>query len=135
MRANIHLSFDGRCQEAFEFYKDLLGASITLMLSYGDSPLSENTPEEWRNKIIHANLTLDNSEISGTDVQPHQYQKPQGFSMLLEVNNQAETERVFEALAEGGSIEFPLQKTFWSEAYGRLTDRYGIPWEINCAES
>jgi len=135
MRPTIHLSFDGRCQEAFEFYKNQLDASITLMLSYGDSPSSKDTPEEWHNKIIHANLAIDNTEISGTDVQPYQYQKPQGFSILLEINSQAEAWRVFEAFSEGGSIGFPLQKTFWSEAYGMLIDRYGIPWEINCASS
>jgi PhnB protein len=135
MISNIHLSFDGRCQEAFEFYKNQLGVSTTLMLSYGDSPLAKDVPQEWRDKIVHATLILDSGEISGTDVQPHQYQKPQGFSILLEVNGLEETQRVFAAFSEGGSIGFPLQKTFWSEAYGHLVDGFGIPWEINCANT
>ena len=135
MKSSIHLSFDGRCREAFEFYRDQLGASITLMLSYGDSALAAITPQAWHGKIIHANLAFGNSEISGTDVQAYQYQKPQGFSVLLEVDTSLDAQRIFAALAEDGSVGFPLQKTFWSEAYGQLTDRYGIPWEINCGQS
>lgn len=135
MKTNLHLSFNGQCQEAFEFYKEKLGGSISLMLSYGNTPMSNDVSDSWKEKISHATLHMNNIELSGTDLQASQYKAPQGFSILLEIETQLEAKRIFKALAEGGIIKFPLQKTFWSSSYGLLVDQFGIPWEINGPEA
>ena len=134
MRVNIHLSFCGQCREAFEFYENLLGGSIGLMLAYGDSPAADSVPAELRGNIVHANLVINEMEIAGADVPPDRYERPSGFNLLLEMDDQSEAKRVFKTLAEGGSILIPIGKTFWSSCYGMLVDRFGTPWEINCVD-
>lgn len=134
MEANIHLTFKGQCEEAFNFYQDVFGGKITLMLSYGNSPDGVRTPPEWKDKIVHANLEIGNTEISGVDILPEDYQPPQGFFALLEVEGASQTKQIFEALSKDGTIKMPLQKTFWSAYFGVVVDRFGIPWEINCTQ-
>ena len=134
MRVNIHLLFCGQCQKAFEFYKDLLGGSITLMLTYGDSPAAEKAPGEWHSKIVHANLVVNDMVLAGADILPEQYERPQGYYVLLEIEEPSEAERIFKALSEGGSVQMPIQKTFWSVRFGVLVDRFVTPWEINCVQ-
>ncbi len=88
-----------------------------------------------RGKIVHATLTLGDTELTGADVLPENYQQPQGFYVLLSTDDPVETERVFHTLADHGEVEMPVQKTFWSAAYGMLVDQFGIPWEISCAQT
>jgi PhnB protein len=130
MRISIHLCFDGQCEAAFAFYQKLLGGEITTMLKYGDSPIADTVDPRWRDRILHATLRLDDQELLGADVRPEDYGRPRGFYALLSLPGLAEAKRVFDALAEGGSVHMPLQKTFWSEGFGVLTDRFGVPWEI-----
>lgn len=130
MRISIHLWFDGQCEVAFGCYHRLLGGQITTMLRYGDSPLADTVEPRWHDRILHATLRLGDQELLGADVMPEVYARPRGFSALLSLQGLAEAKRVFDALAEGGSIQMPLQRTFWSEGFGVLTDRFGVPWEI-----
>ena len=104
MRVNIHLSFCGQCREAFEFYENLLGGSIGLMLAYGDSPAADSVPAELRGNIVHANLVINEMEIAGADVPPDRYERPSGFNLLLEMDDQSEAKRVFKTLAEGAQF-------------------------------
>ncbi len=131
MRLITHLSFNGECRIAFERYAAALGGQITLMLPYGASPLAPG-PVGLEDKIVHATLTVADQWLTGADVAPDQYRKPQGFAVQLNVETADEADRVFEALAESGFVHLPLQPTFWAERYGMVTDRFGIPWEINC---
>lgn len=130
MRIDFHINFSGQCQEAFEFYQSLLGGDIEL-LTYGGSPTQNTVPEDWQAKIIHGSFRLDNLHIAGADVLPESYLSPQGFQLLLQLDTSAESRRIFDALSQGGVISMPLQKTFWSHAYGIVTDKFGISWEIN----
>jgi PhnB protein len=130
MRISIHLWFDGQCEAAFGFYQRLLGGEITTMMKYGDSPLADTVEPRWRDRILHATLRLGDQELLGADVMPKDYARPRGFCALLSLRGLAEAKRVFDALADGGSIQMPLQKTFWSEGFGVVTDRFGVPWEI-----
>jgi PhnB protein len=135
MKWHPHLSFNGRCEAAFQFYERCLGGRIVTMLTWGGSPLESQAPPEWAGKILHATLTVGGNVLSGADVPPPQYEAPKGFCVQLNTGDPAEAERVFGALAENGTVRIPLQKTFWSVGYGVLVDQFGIPWEINCEQA
>jgi PhnB protein len=135
MEVEVHLTFCGQCEEAFRFYERTLGAKIGLMLSYGNSPAADGVAAEWRDKIVHANLTLGDIVLAGADVRPEDYEKPGGFCLLLGVESPAQAEQVFRALAEDGVVRMPLQKTFWSPAFGVVVDRFGTPWEVSCRQA
>ncbi len=130
MRIDAHLTFCGDCEEAFRYYERLFGGSLVL-LSFGSSPAASTVPEAWRSKIVHATLTLiDGKTLLGADVLPEQFERPQGFYVLAALRDAAEAQRVFDALADGGAVRMPLQKTFWSPSFGAVVDRFGTPWEI-----
>ncbi len=132
MNLSPHLVFDGHCQEAFTFYERALGGEIVTMLTYGDSPMAEQVAPEWHGRIVHASMTLGDGVLSGVDALAEDFERPQGFYVLLHPDEPGESERVFHRLAENGQIRVPLQKTFWSPCYGVLVDRFGVPWEISC---
>ena len=135
MKWNAHLSFNGDCQAAFQFYEQCFGGRIITMLTYGDSPMANDVPPEWREKILHATLTAGTSVLMGTDVLPNQYQELKGFHIVLGIEDPLEAERIFHALAQNGKVLMPIQKTFWAVRFGVLVDRFGIPWEINCEQA
>jgi PhnB protein len=134
MAASAHLSYSGQCREAFNLYAQLFGGELK-MLAYGDTPMANAVPAEWSEKIVHGTLSFDGCELAGSDVQSGHYRRPQGFSVLVDVDGVEKARRIFAALAEGGSVAMPIQETFWSPAFGVLTDRFGIPWEINGTSS
>lgn len=129
----IYLSFNGECEAAFRFYEQRLGATLGGMFRYADAPKSEAVPPEYESKIMHGSITLGGMTIAGADPQPGSYERPQGFRMFLEPEDPDDADRLFNALAENGTIEMPMQQTFWSLRFGVLTDQFGIPWTINCA--
>ncbi len=135
MQLSPHLTFRGQCQTAFEFYERSLGGKIVTMLIYGNSPMAEQVSPEWRGKIVHASLTVGDTDLMGADVLPNDYEQPQGFYVVLSVDDRADAERKFHALAENGAVRLPIQKTFWSPAFGVLVDQFGIPWEISCEQA
>lgn len=132
LKLNPHLTYNGQCEAAFQLYERCLGGKIVTMLTYGNSPMADQVPVEWRGKIVHATLTVGESVLYGADVPPEQYRSPSGIHMVLGLDDPAEAERIFQALSEGGSVQMPLQKTFWAVRFGTLVDRFGISWEINC---
>jgi PhnB protein len=131
MTLGTHLTFPGSCEAAFRFYERVLDGKIGRMQTYGESPGAEGLAPEWRPKIIHASITIRGHEVLGADLRPEDYQKPRGFFLLLNVAGAADAERAFRALAEGGVVHLPLQKTFWSPAFGVVVDAFGVPWELN----
>jgi PhnB protein len=134
MKLNPHISFNGRCEAAFQFYERCLGGKILTMLTYGNSPMAEQAPSEFRGKIVHATLTVGDNVLYGADVVPEQYQPPRGFHLTIGLQDPADAERIFQALSENGTVQMPLQKTFWAVLFGVLVDQYGISWEINCEQ-
>ncbi|HUM10531.1 MAG TPA: VOC family protein [Myxococcaceae bacterium] len=134
MRLNPHLTFDGRCEEAFRFYREVIGGEILAMVRYQGTPLAHRVPPAWREKILHATLDLGGTRLTGADVTAEEgYVAPTGFSVLVEAGTAAEAERVFAALSDGGDVILPLTPTFWAERFGMLVDRFRIPWILNCA--
>jgi len=132
IKTSPHLSFNGQCETAFRFYEKCFGGKIVVMMSYGDSPLAKQMPSGWANKIIHTTLLLGEQRISGADVLPENYQKPQGFSVVLNIDTVAEADRIYKALSEDGTVQMPVQETFWAQRFGMFVDRFGVPWMINC---
>ena len=133
MRFNTHLLFDGRCEAAFRLYAECLRGEIRLMMPYGSSPLASTCSPELRDKIVHATLKVGDQTLTGADVASDAYERPRGFAVQLNLDNPDEARRIFGLLAQGGEVGMPLQETFWAQQYAVLTDRFGTPWEINCA--
>jgi PhnB protein len=132
---SISLSFDGRCEAAFKFYEQCLGGKIGMLLTWGDSPMAKDAPPGWGGKILHASLTVGDTVLLAADAHPGQYEPPRGFAILLGISDLADAERIFNALAENGTVNMPLQETFWALRFGAVTDQFGIPWEINCEKA
>jgi len=132
-RITPHVWFDGQCREAFVAYQRILGGRLTTLMTYGESPLATSVDAKWHERIVHATLDLDGAELNGADVMPQDYRRPQGFSVILSISGVDRARSVFAALAEGGTVQMPFQSTFWSPGFGVLVDRFGTPWEINCA--
>jgi PhnB protein len=132
MQLHPHLTFNGECEVAFRFYEKCLGGKIIVMMKYGDSPMAEQAPAASRGKIIHATLALNGCRLTGADVFPGSYEKPQGFSVFLTITEVQEAERIFSTLAQNGTVQVALQETFWAQRFGMLVDQFGTPWLINC---
>jgi PhnB protein len=96
--------------------------------------MAEQVPPEWRGKILHATLTVGDNVLVGADVLPEQYEPPKGFQVLLGMDDPVDAERIFQALAENGTVQMPIQNTFWAVRFGVLVDQFGVPWEINCEQ-
>jgi PhnB protein len=135
MELTIHLSFNGQCEEAFRFYERCLGGKIVTMLTWADSPMANEAPEGWSEKIMHATLKFGDCSLAGSDSFPGQYEGAKGFQILLGTDEPVEAERMFQALAENGTVTMPLQKTFWAVLFGVVIDPFGIVWEINCEQA
>jgi PhnB protein len=135
MRVNSYLWFNGNCETAFKLYEKCLGGKIQTLMPHEGTPMASQVPENWRSKIMHAAMSLGDELLMGSDAPPDHYQKPQGFSVTLNLNDTAESERIFRELSEDGSVQMPLQETFWAKRFGMFTDRFGIPWMINCASA
>ena len=132
MQLNPYLFFDGQCEAAFKFYEQCLGGKIVAMFSHAGTPAEEQVPANWRDKIIHARMLVGDEALMGSDAPPEHYEQTKGFSVSLSIDDPAQAERVFNALAEKGTVKMPFQRTFWAVGFGMLVDRFGIPWMINC---
>ena len=97
--------------------------------------MAEQVPPGWREKIVHGTFVVGGTVLAGADILPEQYVKPQGFYVLLSVDDAMDAERIFSALAENGEVHMAIQQTFWSSRFGVLTDQFGVPWEISCEQA
>jgi PhnB protein len=132
MQVNPYLTFPGNCEAAFKFYAKVLHGEIAMMLTHKGTPAEGHVPSAWLEKIMHARLVVGDKVLMGSDSPPDRFEKPQGFSVTLGIDEPVEAERVFHALAEKGSVKMPIQETFWAARFGMLVDQFGIPWMINC---
>ena len=134
MQLSPYLLFNGQCEAAFKFYEKCLGGKIEAIFTFGQSPMAQQVPAEWGSKVMHARMNIDGMILLGCDPPPDRYQPPQGFSVSLSVKDPAETERIFSELEQNGTVQMPIQKTFWSARFGMLVDQFGIPWMVNCEQ-
>ncbi len=133
MQLQPYLFFDGRCEEAIEFYREALGAEVLMMMRNSDSPEPHPKgvlPPGAENKILHATLRIGDSTVLASD--GHCTGKPvfQGFALSLTVKDETEAKRLFTALGQGGQVQMPLNKTFFSPSFGMLADRFGVSWMV-----
>jgi PhnB protein len=135
MRIEPYLFFNGRCEEAVEFYKKALGGEVLMLMRYKESPEPHPpgmVPEGWDNKIMHTSLRIGNTTVMASDG-CSEGANFNGFSLSLTVANEAEAGRIFDALAESGKVQMPLTKTFWSPCFGMVADRFGVAWMVSLA--
>jgi PhnB protein len=135
MQVSPYLSFKGECEAAFKFYEQCLGGQLGAVFPYAGSPLADQVPADWSDKVMHGSLTIGDQTLMGADMAPGQYEEPKGFSLSLQIKSTADAERIFRELAKDGRVVTPLEKTFWAARFGMLVDRFGIPWLINCEVS
>jgi PhnB protein len=135
MQMNPYLSFAGSCEEAFRFYEQCLGGQLGPLFRYAGTPLADQVPADWQDKVMHGSLTIGGQLVMGGDVAPEQYEAPKGFSLSLQIESIPEAERVFRELSKEGTIAMPLEQTFWAARFGMVVDRFGIKWLINCEGS
>ncbi len=135
MRIEPYLFFDGRCEEAIEFYRKAVGAEVTLLKRFKESPESNGmTPPESGDKIMHATLRIGDSAVMASD--GHCLGRPnfQGFSLSLTAADDREAERLFAALGTGGTVHQPLIQTFFASRFGMVADRFGVQWMVLTAQ-
>lgn len=132
MQVQPYLFFEGRCEEAFEFYRGALGAEVTGLMRFKDSPDPQAcpVPPGAENKVMHASLRIGDTTILASDGYCGGQPTFQGFSLSLTVPDDAEAERLFAALADGGQVQMPLIQTFYASRFGMVTDRFGVSWMI-----
>ena len=131
MQVQPYLFFDGRCEEAIEFYKKTLGAEVMMLMRFKESPVpSEHVPPGGENKVIHSALRIGENTIMASDGECQGKPSFKGFSLSLSVKTDGEAERLFDALADGGQVRMPLGKTFFASRFGMVADRFGVGWMV-----
>ena len=131
MRTDIHLGFLGNCREAFAFYEKRFGSKIQFSMTYGDAPPDTPTPPDAKDLIMHMAMPLGTLTLMGCDAPKGHEDTLGGFQISLTCDEEAEAKRIFAALSEGGSVQMPLAKTFWSPLFGMVKDRFGVAWMIS----
>ena len=135
MNIQAYLTFGGRCEEALAFYKKSLGAEVTALMRWKDSPdAAMKPPPGFENKIMNAAFRIGQTELMADDGMAEKAAEFKGMTLAIGVADDAEAKRVFSALGQGGKVSMPLMKTFWTSSFGMLTDKFGVPWMVNVAE-
>jgi PhnB protein len=136
MQIQPYLFFDGRCEDAIEFYRSALGAEVEMLMRFRDSPDPPPPgmiPPGGENKVMHAALRIGDAMVLASDGRCLGQPSFQGFALSLTVPNEAEANRVFASLADGGQVQMPLAKTFFSPRFGMVADRFGVSWMVYVA--
>jgi len=137
MQVQPYLFFDGRCEEAVKFYRSALGAEVVMLMRFKDSPESPPpgmVPPGGENKIMHAALRVGDAMVLASDGRCSGQPSFQGFALSLTASDEAEANRLFASLAEGGQVQMPLAKTFFSPRFGMIADRFGVSWMVYVAQ-
>jgi PhnB protein len=136
MQIQPYLFFDGRCEEAIGFYRKALGAEVERLLRFKDSPEPPQpgmTPPGSENKVMHASFRIGETTVLASDGRCMGKPTFQGFALSLTVPTDAEAKRLFAALGDGGQVQMPLTKTFFSSSFGMVADRFGVSWMVYVA--
>jgi PhnB protein len=130
MLVQPYLSFEGRCEEALQFYGRALGAKVEMLMRYKDAPDQTMCTPGNENKVMHSAFKIGDSTVMASDGRCTGATKFEGVTLSLHAANEAEAERLFNALADGGQVQMPLAKTFFSPAFGMLADKFGVGWMV-----
>jgi PhnB protein len=128
MRMTTYVNFAGRCAEAFRFYEQHLGGRIDMMMTHGQAPDQSRVSPEWKDAVLHARISIGGAELSAADIPNAEPMRSAYLS--LGVDSDAEAERVFSALSDGGRVFMPMQETFFATRFGQVQDRFGLNWMI-----
>ncbi len=132
MKLNPYLTFHGNAREAFEFYAKVLRGKIVMMLTNGETPMRDQCSPTGLDRIAHTRLIIGDQVLMASDAPEGMVCETQGMMVSLNVDTPAEAERIYKELGAGGKITMALAETFWSQAFAMFTDRFGIPWMVNC---
>jgi PhnB protein len=128
MKLYTYLNYGGNCQEAFRFYEQHLGGKITMMMTHGQAPGPSNVPPDWKNAILHARMTIGETELMGADIPS--YQPMRSAYLTLIAGSTEEAERVYAVLSAAGEIFMPMTETFFAFRFAQLRDKFGTSWMI-----
>ena len=128
MKMQTYVNFAGKCAEAFRFYEQHLGAKIGMMMTHGQGPDPSKVAPELKDAVLHARLSIGGTELMGADIPTAQPMRSAYLS--LSVESDAEAERIYSALSDGGEVFMPMQETFFATRFGQLRDRFGLNWMI-----
>ncbi|MGO8918335.1 MAG: VOC family protein [Stellaceae bacterium] len=130
MQVQPYLFFDGRCEEAIGFYRKTLGAEVGMLMRFKDGPERGMVPPGAAEKVMHASLRIGETTLMASDGKCLGQPMFQGFALSLDVPSDAEAERLFAALSDGGQVQMPLTKTFFASSFGMVADRFGVSWMV-----
>ena len=132
MQVQDCLTFGGRCEEVLDFYQKAIGAEVTMVMRWNESPdPAMKAPPGWEEKIMHAAFKIGETTLMADDGVGPEKAEFKGVMLSINVPDDAEAKRVFDALSDGATIDMPLTKTFWTSSFGMLHDRFGVPWMVN----
>jgi PhnB protein len=129
-----YLNFNGDCKTAMEFYAGVFGGKLSVQ-TFGESPMADQSGPEMKDRVIHARLMIGDAVLMASDAMVDKYEQPHGFAVSINVDAAADADRIFNSLADGGTVSMPIQETFWAERFGMCIDRFGTPWMVNCAKA
>jgi PhnB protein len=130
MQVQSYLFFDGRCEEAIEFYKKTLGAKVDMMMRWKDSPEKSMCTPNNENKVMHASITIGETRVMASDGRNTGNPKFDGFALSVNAKDEADADRLFNGLSAGGNVVMPLAKTFFSPRFGMAQDKFGVNWMV-----
>jgi PhnB protein len=128
MKLHTYVNFAGKCTEAFRYYEQHLGGKIGMMMTHGQAPDQSRVPAEWKDAVLHASISIGDTDLMAADIPTAEPMRSAYLSLY--VDNDAEAERVFSALSDGGRVFMPMQETFFATRFGQLQDRFGINWMV-----
>lgn len=133
MQLNTYLTFAGNCREAFEFYRSIFGGDFAAFQTFGDGPPDMGVPEELKAQVMHVSLAIGDSTLMGSDTGPGNPEVVMGsnFQISISPDSRDEADRVFAALAAGGTVGQPMEEMFWGDYFGTCDDKFGIRWMVN----
>jgi PhnB protein len=130
VQLHTYLNYGGNCEQAFKFYEKHLGGTITMLMRHGEQPDASKVPEEWKNAVLHARMDLGGTELLGADIPPDRFQPIRSAYLTLTLDSDAEADRVFALLTDGGQVFMPMQDTFFASRFAMLRDRFGTSWML-----
>lgn len=130
LKLDIYVNYPGHCEEAFRFYEQNIGGRIVSMMKHGDLPPNPNIPENWKNAILHARMEIGNTVLMGADIPKAEPMR--SAYLTLRFDTEAEAERVYGVLSEGGEIFMKMEETFYATRFAMLRDKFGTSWMLLC---
>jgi PhnB protein len=130
VQLNTYLNFGGKCELAFRFYEQHLGGRITSLMRHGEMPGGSPAAADWKDKVLHARMTLGGTELLGADVDPARFQPMRSAYLTLTLEADGEADRVYQLLSDGGEVFMPISETFFAHRFAMLRDQFGINWML-----